>query len=240
MLAMMLTTKAQAAEIKAMLTGAVRPMIAELLPRFERESGHRVSAEYGLPPALVRKMDAGEPFDVVILSLDVAGLIKQGRVVADSRTVLGRTGLGVAVRQGAPKPDFSTVEAFKRMLMEAKSITYSGEGSSGRYFVILLGRLGMLDAIKPKLVPPPPTGRAATLVASGKAELAVQGLAAVIPVAGVEWAGYLPAELNDWLLFTGGVGSAAKEPAAARDFLRFLTTPGSVALFKAKGLEPVP
>ena len=113
--------------------------------------GHKLVTHFDLPPALVRKIDAGEPYDVIILSYDVDALIKQGKVVADSRTVFGRVGVGVAVRQGAPKPDFSTVEAFKRSLLNAKTIATSGEGSSGRYVASLIERLGIAEQIKPKI-----------------------------------------------------------------------------------------
>ena len=230
---------AQAAEIKALLAGSVRAPLDEIIPRFQRASGHTVKAQYDIQQVMFRQIDAGEPFDVVVVSIDVAGMIRQGKVAPDSRTVLGRTGVGVAIRKGAPRPDFSTVAAFKRMLMEAKSVTHS-EGSSGRYFIGLLDRLGMTDVIKPKIVQPVGSGGATKLVANGQAELAVIGLPPVLGVAGVEWLGWLPPELNDWIVFTGGAGSAAREPAAARAFLQFLATPDAVAVFKAKGLEPVP
>jgi molybdate transport system substrate-binding protein len=172
-----------------------------------------------------------------VISIDVARLIKQGKVAADSRTVLGRTGVGVAVRQGAPPPDFSTVEAFKHMLLNAKSVTHS-EGSSGKHFLSLLDRLSLSEAIRPKIVQPVGSGGASRLVASGKAELAVIGLPPVLAVPGLDWLGWLPDELNEWIVFTGGASSAAKEPQAARAFLRFLSAPEAVAVFKAKGLEP--
>ena len=139
-----------AAEIKAFVTGAARRAYETLAPQFERATGHKLVSQFDLPPALIKKIDAGEPFDVIILSYDVEGLIKQGKVVADSRTVLGRVGVGVAVRQGAPKPDFSTVEAFKRALLDAKTIATSGEGSSGRYVASLLDRLGIAEQVKPR------------------------------------------------------------------------------------------
>ena len=131
-LSLFMTQVTQAAEVKAFVTGAARAAYETLAPQFERASGHKLVTHFDLPPALIRKIDAGEPYDVIILSYDVDALIKQGKVVADSRTVFGRVGVGVAVRQGSPKPDLSTVEAFKRSLLNAKTIATSGEGSSGR------------------------------------------------------------------------------------------------------------
>jgi molybdate transport system substrate-binding protein len=234
----MMTSPADAAEIKAFISGAARNAFEGIIPLFERASGHKVTMQSDIQQTLFKRIDAGEPFDVVVISIDVAGLIKQGKVAADSRTVLGRTGVGVAVRQGAPHPDFSTVDAFKSMLMNAKSVTHS-EGSSGKHFLSLLDRLGLTAAIKPKIVQPVGSGGASRLVASGKAELAVIGLPPVLAVPGLDWLGWLPDDLNEWIVFTGGASSAAKEPQAARAFLRFLSTPEAVAVFKAKGLEPV-
>src|SRR3954469_392841 len=119
-----MTQTTQAAEVKAFVTGAARAAYQTLTPQFERDTGHKLVSHFDLPPALVRKIDAGEPYDVIILSYDVDALIKQGKVVADSRTVFGR--VGVAVREGSPKPDFSTVEAFKQSLLNAKTFATSG------------------------------------------------------------------------------------------------------------------
>ena len=123
-----MTHGAHAVEIKVFVTGAARSAYETLAPQFERASGHKLVSQYDLPPTLIKKIDAGEPFDVIILSYDVESLIKQGKVVSDSRAVFGRVGVGVAVRQGAPKPDFSTVDAFKHALLTAKTIATSGEG----------------------------------------------------------------------------------------------------------------
>ena len=223
--------------VRALVTGAARPAFEQLAPQFQQATGHKLSAQFDLPPALVRKVDAGEPFDVLILSYDVEGLIKQGKLAADSRTVLGRTGVGVAIRAGAPKPDFGSVDAFKRALIDAKAIATSGEGSSGRYVASLLERLGIAAEVKPK-IKSGGSGSAAQMVANGEVDFAVIGLPPVIGVPGVEWLGWLPPELNNWVVFTGGLSAAAKEPAAGRELLRFLTTPAAVAVFKAKGLEP--
>src|SRR4051812_38602051 len=150
-LSLVMTQVTQAAEVKAFVTGAARAAFQTLAPQFEQASGHKLVSHFDLPPALVRKIDASEPYDVIILSYDVDALIKQGKVVADSRTVFGRVGVGVAVRQGSPKPAFSTVEAFKQSLLNAKTFATSGEGSSGRYVASLIERLGIAEQVKPKI-----------------------------------------------------------------------------------------
>ncbi len=237
--ALMLAHAAQAAEIKVLCTGAARPAYEQLKPEFERATGHRLVTEFGLPPALIKKIDAAEPFDVLILSTDLKALIERGKLAADSRTVLGRYGIGIAIPQGAPKPDVSTVDAFKRALLGAKAIATSGEGSSGRYVLTLLDRLGITEQVKPKIKSGGP-GTAAQFVARREVDFAVIGRPPIIGVAGVEWAGLIPAELQNWLLFTAGLSATAKEPEAGRALLKFLASPAAMAVYKTKGLEPAP
>ena len=229
----------QAAEVKAFVTGAARAAYQTLTPQFERASGHKLVNHFDLPPALVRQIDAGEPYDVIILSYDIEALIKQGKVVADSRTVFGRygVGVGVAVRQGSPKPDFSTVEAFKRSLLDAKTIATSGEGSSGRYVAALIERLGIAEQVKPK-IRSGAAGASAQMLSRGEVDFVVSGLPPLIGTPGIEWLGYLPEEINSWLVFSGGVGVNAKEADAGRALLTSLATPAALAVFKANGLEP--
>ena len=236
-LSLLMTQVTQAAEIKAFVTGAARASLETLVPQFERASGHKLISHFDLPPALVRKIDAGEPYDVIILSYDVDALIKQGKVVASSRTVFGRVGVGVAVKQGAPKPDFSTVEAFKRMLLNAKSFATSGEGSSGRYVASLIEKLGIAEQVRPK-IRSGAAGASAQMVARGEVAFVVSGLPPLIGTPGIEWLGYLPEEINSWLVFSGGVGVNAKEAEAGRALLKYLATPAALAVFKANGLEP--
>ena len=157
--------------------------------------------------------------------------------MADSRTVFGRVGVGVAVRQGSPKPDFSTVEAFKRSLLNAKTIATSGEGSSGRYVASLIERLGIAEQIKPK-IRSGGSGASAQMVSRGEVDFVVSGLPPLIGTPGIEWLGYLPEEINSWLVFSGGIGVNAKEAEAGRALLKFLATPAALAVFKANGLEP--
>jgi molybdate transport system substrate-binding protein len=230
---------AKAADIRVLVTGAARGAYEELAPQFERATGHKLVSQFGLPPALVAKVDAGEPFDVIILSYDVAALIKQGKLVAASRTVLGQAGVGVAIRTGAPKPDFSTVEKFKRALLDAKFIATSGEGSSGRYVLVLLDRLGIAEQVKPK-IKSGGAGRSAELVAAGEVDFVVSALPPLISNPMIEWLGLIPTELQSFIVFTAGLSSAAKEAQAGGALLGFLKTPAAVAVFKAKGLDPAP
>jgi molybdate transport system substrate-binding protein len=238
-LSLLFTQFVHAADISVFVTGAARRAYETLAPQFEMATGHKLVSQYALPPDLIRKMDAGEPFDVIILSYDVEGLIKQGKLAPDSRTVFGRIGIGVAVRQGAPRPDFSTVDAFKRSLLEAKTIATSGEGSSGRYVAALLERLGIADQVKPKIRAGGP-GYSAQLVSRGEVDFVVSGLPPLIGTPGIEWLGLLPDAIQNWLYFTGGLSVTAKEPAAGRELLKFLTTPVAAAVFKENGVETAP
>ena len=236
-LSLLMTQTTEAAEVKAFVTGAARAAFQTLAPQFEQASGHKLVSHFDLPPALVRKIDAGEPYDVIILSYDVDALIRQGKVVADSRTVFGRVGVGVAVRQGSPKPDFSTVEAFKQSLLNAKTFATSGEGSSGRYVASLIEKLGIAEQVKPK-IRSGAAGASAQMVSGGEVDFVVSGLPPLIGTPGIEWLGYLPEEINSWLVFSGGIGVNAKEAEAGRALLKFLATPAALAVFKANGLEP--
>src|SRR5262249_52513117 len=163
----MAQSQAKAAEIKVLVTGAARPMYDMLAPQFERATGHKLVTTSALPPELVAKVEAGEPFDVIVLSYDVEALIKRGLLEPSSRTVLGQIGIGVAIHTGSPKPDFSTVEKFKQMLLNAKSIATSGEGSSGRYVASLIERLGIADQVKPKIKSGGP-GSSAKMLSAGE------------------------------------------------------------------------
>jgi molybdate transport system substrate-binding protein len=237
-MSLLMTEVSHAAEIKAFFTGASHRSLDAILPQFEKTTGHKIVSQYDLPPALIKKVDAGEPFDVIILSYDVEGLVKQGKLVPDSRTVLGRIGIGMAVRKGSPKPDFSTVENFKRALLNAKSFATSGEGSSGRYVASLIQRLGIAEQVKPKIKSGGP-GASAKMLANGEVDFVVSGLPPLLGTPNIEWLGYLPDEINNWLLFTGGLSVNAKQPEAGRALLKYLTGPAAAAVWKENGLEPV-
>ena len=228
------------AEIKILSTHAVQEVLSELGPPFERVSGVALAIDYDPANALKRRIEAGTPFDVAIVTRTVIdGLALTGIVRAETCKDIGRSGLGVAVRQGAAAPDIATVDAFRRSLLAARSVVRSKEGTSGLYFETLLGRLGIADAMRGKIVLGP-SGRIAELVARGEAEMAVQQIPELLPVKGVHYVGPLPGELQLWTVFAAGIGSNANDPAAAKTFIEALVAPSAVALFRAKGLEPVP
>ena len=228
------------AEIKILSTHAVQEVLSELGPAFESVSTVDLAIDYDPANALRRRIEAATPFDVAIVTRTVIdGLALKGKVRRETCKDICQSGLGVAVRQGAAAPDIATVDAFRRSLLAAHSVVRSREGTSGLYFETLLGRLGIADAMRGKVVLGP-SGRIAELVARGEAEMAVQQIPELLPVKGVQYVGPLPGELQLWTVFAAGVGSNAHDPAAAKTFIEALVAPSAVALFRTKGLEPVP
>jgi molybdenum ABC transporter molybdate-binding protein len=215
-----------------------RAAVTELAAQFERATGHDVTVRFAVNPETQAKIEAGEACDAAILNPPVLDeLIKKGKVVAGSRTVIGRSGIGVGMREGAKAPDISTTAAFTRTLLNAKSVAYPGEGASGRYFVSLVDRLGITSQMKPKMRPMPGEYNV-EVVADGGAEYVVVVASRITGVKGVQLVGRIPPELQTWIGFTGGVCSAAREPEAARDMLRFFTTPAAARVLEASGIEP--
>ena len=149
-----------------------------------------------------------------------------------------RNAAGVAVRKGAPKPDISTVEAFKRALTNAKSVGYVEQGGTGIYLTALLPKLGLADALKGKLVLLPPENPAAHAVANGEAEIGMTQISEILPYAGAELVGPLPTEIQHTTSFATAVSANAKQSAPAQALIRFLTARTAAPVFKAKGLDP--
>jgi molybdate transport system substrate-binding protein len=233
-----LIASGQAAEIKVLSGSGAKAAVAELGKQFERASGHKVAIAFAVNPQVRRRIESGEAFDVAILNPPVLdALIKQGKVLGDTRTVIGRAGIGMAVRQGAPKPDISSVEAFKRTLLGAGSVSYPGEGASGKYFAGLIDRLGIGAEMKPKMRPMSAEDNVEA-VARGEVEMVAVVASHITGVPGVEFVGLIPQELQTWIGFTAGVGRDAKEPEAARALLRFFASPAAASILKAAGVEP--
>ncbi|MGA7663602.1 MAG: substrate-binding domain-containing protein [Pseudolabrys sp.] len=228
------------ADINVLSTHAVQEVLRELGPAFERVRQARLTIDYDPANALKRKIEDGVAFDVAIVTRSVIdALAGQGKIVRDSCVDIGRSGLGVAVRKGAARPEITTVEAFKRALLAAKSVARSREGTSGLYFETLLTRLGIAEAMRGRIVLGG-SGRIAELVARGEANMAVQQIPELLPVNGVDFAGPLPDELQLYTVFSAGVSAACNAEAVAKAFIDALIAPASAALFRAKGLEPMP
>lgn len=230
---------ANAAEIAVFATASLKQALEKLGPQFERASGHKLIYTLGTSAPLKRQIDAGQPFDLAILvpaSLDA--LIKEGKVVADSRTDIARSAIGVAVKAGAPKPETGTAEALKGTLLAAASISYSGEGASGKYFTGLLDRLGIAAEVTPRLKPLP-SGEAVAPVAKGEVEMAVITLANIVGVPGIEMAGLLPRDMQHYTVYTAGVAAASKNAEAARALIALLMAPETTPAIEAAGMERV-
>ena len=231
---------ARSAEIEVFSSAAPRGIFRQLAPDFERTTGHRLVITYAFAADLKRRIEAGDPFDVAVLPPDMADdMVRRGKLAAGSRVDLGRTGLGVAVRRGAPKPDIGTVDAFRQALLAAPTVAYADGGASGVQVHGILARLGIAEAVTQKLRPYP-AGGAVEAVARGEADLVVIGVSPILDVPGVELVGWLPPELQSYIVFTGSIGAAARQADAARALLTLLTSPAAVALFKAQGFEPAP
>ncbi len=231
----------QAAEIVVLSAGGIRPPLETLIPQFERASGHKVAIKFVGGPAVKREIDGGAAFDVAISNANVMDeLAKAGKLAAAGRTELARAGVGVGVRAGAPKPDIASADAFKRALLNAKSVATAKDGTAGMHFQGVLKRLGIATEMEPKLkqtVAGDLANSAAALVARGEAEICVAAMATLL-TPGIDVVGPLPEELQDYIRFSAAVGAAAKEPQAAAAFIKFVTAPAAAAEYKSKGMEP--
>jgi molybdate transport system substrate-binding protein len=231
-------TTAKADELKAFVPRAIATVLGEVGAQFEQQTGYKLVVTSDIGARLIRRINAGEPFDVFTgTPSQIAGLIKDGKVIADTRTNLVRSGIGVEVRAGTPKPDISSVEAFKRTLLGAKSIAYLKEGESGLYLASLLDRLGIADEIKSK-VTRPDADIVSELVAKGEIEIGMVVMTQILTTRGVELVGPLPAEVQSYISFVGAVGSDSRAPDVARELLQFLTGPVAVPVIRSQGMEP--
>ena len=232
---------AAAAEIKVLTAGAFKQVLLVLVPEFEKQTGHKVILENDTVGALTKRIDGGEAFDLAVLTpAAVNDLAAKGKFVAGSRTNLGRVGVGVVVKEGAPKPDLSSVDAFKRALLAAKSVAYidpAAGGSSGIYVAGLLDKLGVAAEVKPKakLIP---GGAVAEHIARGEAELGIHQISEILPVKGITLVGPLPADIQNYTVYAAGLGANGKESEAAKALLKTLSGPAAADVLKSRGMEP--
>ena len=240
LIASVLGPPAAAADLKVLTTGAFKPVVSALVADYERQSGDKISVANDTAGALVRRIDGGETFDVLVLTpAALSELEKKGKVAAGSVANLARVAIGVAVKTGAPKPDIGTVEAFKQALLKARSVAYidpAAGGSSGIYLDKLFQRLGIADAIRPKAVLVP-GGLVAERVVNGEAEIGVHQISEILAVKGATLVGPLPAEIQNYTVYAGGLSATTRHPDNARKLLAVFSSDAARRVLKERGME---
>jgi molybdate transport system substrate-binding protein len=238
-LSISLASMSLAADLKVLSTPTMKTSLDESVGRFEAETGHHLSISFEGVPALKRRIESGEQFDVAILTRSVSDeLAHDGKIDRDSIVNVAKTGAGLAVRAGAPKPDTRTEQGLREALLKAKTISYSADSASGTYFLSLLKRLKIEDEIKGNLVAVSHRSPV-DAVATGKAEMTIITVPNIIGVNGVEIGGLLPAELQNYTVFDAGISKTTVERTASQSLINFLLSPSAVETMVSKGLESV-
>ena len=232
---------ARAAEIKLLSASALHPAIDALMPDFEKSSGHKVTVIYGTAGAVADRVQKGEAADVVVSSVPMIDRLQaQGKVGAADRIIIAKVGVGAFVRKGAARPDISSVDAFKRSMLAARSITYpdpAGGGASGIYMASLLERLGIAGEMKPKTTLSPSAKVLYSSVASGDIEVGFNQNSEVLDQPSVEFVGPLPSAIQNYTQFAPGIVIGSNQTEAARTLVTFLTSPAAQPILKSKGFE---
>lgn len=236
------TNVAAAEQIKILAGSAIETAMAVLIPQFEQSSGHKVTFDFnGAIGAMTDRVQKGEAADVVIVSgPQIETLEKQGKVVAGSRADIARVGVGLFVRKGAPKPDISSVDAFKRTMLTARSIGWNDPAAGAPVSIYMIGvmeRLGIADTMKPKTVAFKQRSERFEAVARGDVEIGFNQISEIIAVPSVDLLGPLPAPIQNYTLFAGGIVATSKEQEAAKALIRFISSPVAQATWKAKGFD---
>jgi molybdate transport system substrate-binding protein len=231
---------AAAAEVKVLTAGAFKQVLLTLLPELEKQSGHKLIINNDTVGALSKRIEGGESFDLAVLTpAALENLTGKGKIAPGSSTKLARVGVGVVVKEGAPKPDITSVEAFKKALLAAKSIAYidpAAGGSSGIYVAGLLEKLGIAGEVKAKskLIH---GGAVAEHIANGEAELGIHQISEILPVKGISLVGPLPAEIQNYTVYAAGIGAHTQARDAAKTLLNVLSGPAAADVLKSKGME---
>jgi len=229
---------ADAADIKVFCTNGVKAVVEELLPQFEKTTGNKVVISYEPSTQIKKRIDAGEPFDVAMMTTTLVDeAIKAGKLQFESRRFVARSGLGLSIRAGSKKPDIATAGAFKKTLLAAKSITYATQGASAAPFEALVARLGIESQVKPKYNLRNTASQVGEAVANGTVEIGVAPVSEILPVKGVELIGPFPNDLQSYVEITAAAGTGAKEKDAANKLIAFIVSPGNASVYKAKGME---
>ena len=235
---LLLSGTVQAAELKVLASGAVKEAYTELVPQFEKSSGNKVTITWAGTNDIKKKIEAGEVYDVIVIAApQMDGFVKDGKIAAGSKLDLVKSGVGVAVKAGAPKPDVSSGDALKKALVAAKSVGYS-QGPSGVYMASLFEKMGIADQIKAKAKITTPGVPVANMIRNGEAEIGFQQVSELIHETGIDFIGALPNDVQKITTFSGGIHSASKEQAAAKALQTFLAAPARADTLKKHGLSP--
>ena len=230
------TSRVGAAEVTIMAANAMKPALQELVASFERASGHKVVALWGGTDGIAKRIGEGEPSDVVIIAAaNIDKLIAAGQLA--SRADIARSGIGIAVRDGLPRPDVSSPEAVRQAVLAAKSVAYSS-GPSGTHVAEMFRRLGIAEAIKDRIVQPPSGAQIGELLAQAKADLGFQQISELLHVPGIAYLGPLPAELQQTTVYAAGLHGKAAAPDAAQALIRHLTSADAAPAIRRIGMEP--
>jgi len=230
---------ASAADLKLLTAGAFKSVALELVPEFEKKTGHKVTVENDTAGALARRVGGGEYFDVVVMPPAAMAPLLGSKLVESSAKPLARVGIGVAIKQGAPVPDISTVDAWKKSLLAARAIAYTDPasgGTAGTYLANLFEKMGIAAELKPKTVLVK-GGLAAEKVMTGEVEIAMQPASELLAVPGAMLVGPIPLEVQTYILYSGAVSAGARDQGAADALLAALHGPDKAALLKKKGME---
>ena len=231
----------KAGEIRVLCSNGMKAVLEEVRPRMERAIGHPLSIEFSSTASFKEKIDAGATFDVAILTSDMMNILtKENKIATGTRADVARTGVGIGVRAGAPRPDISTPDKLKQTLLQTKSITYTKSGASAVFVTRMIDRLGIAAELKPKLIADTRAGHVSQAVAEGQADMVLTLISEILPVHGVQFLGPLPGDLQGYTVLTAGVGAQAKDAEAAKAAVKFLTGASIGPILKAKGMEPAP
>jgi molybdate transport system substrate-binding protein len=238
LIAVMLATMANAAEITVIGSPGFREAYNDLVPGFEKATGHRVKTEWGGVVDVAKRVAAGEVADIVLLPVaQIDDLLKQGKLVAGSRVDVAKSGIGVAVRAGAGKPDLRSGEAVKQALLKAKSIAYS-TGPSGVHMARLIQQWGIADQVKAKIVIPPADTPVGEIVARGQAEIGFQQVSELVRVKGIDYLGPLPNDVQETTVFAVALHTKAAAPDAAKALMKYLSAPEAAPVIRKTGMDP--
>jgi molybdate transport system substrate-binding protein len=235
---MVISGIATAAEIKVLSTQATEESYKELVPQFEKATGHKVTTIFTGTLDVNKRLAAGESYDLLIMaSNSIDEHLKDGKVAPATKVDLAKSGVALAVKPGTPKPDIKTVEALKKTILAAKSIGYS-TGPSGVYIITLFERLGIADEVKGKLKQTPTGVFVGSIIASGEVEIGFQQVSELSQFKGIDYVGPLPEEVQKYTTFSSGIIAASKQADAAKALQKFISSKAAATAYKKRGMEP--